>query len=400
MKKRYLNHVKVVDLGAATASVRIWGEITAERNDEEDDVITLREFNEAMDAVPEGVKEITLHINTPGGACDQGNVMCSIIMDRKKTGCRFTTVNDGMVASMGTPIFALGDRRIGRVNSLFMIHKPSIFMFGGADAEQLRSTADWLDAWEDAIVTIYMKVWKGSEDELREKIRATSWIRPDDCLKYGFYTEIDGKNEVQDCAENYCVNGLYVPKDMLGEEGLFHVEDKGGEKKMIFNESQEAALLALYGEGCGDTLMAVLDTLREGGVSDVDAVRRTLGNAMALDKVQTALDDEKAARAAADGQVESLTSKLSEAAAKCQEYDKLRQEAVTNCKAGGVKALGAAFDEKAYDNILAGLTMEGITAMTRQFEAVAASALKAGTRVSAFAGGEQDGAANPDDYNF
>lgn len=138
-------------------------------------------------AVRHGVEEITVNINTLGGS-----VYCSLsiknaLQKAKEAGVKIITINEGICASAGTPIFMEGDERI-TYTSLFMVHNPSLFIFDNMTVEDLEREKNALQIVTDTLLTTYKAT--GLDDAtLTQMLNAETWLTPALCLSLGFATE-------------------------------------------------------------------------------------------------------------------------------------------------------------------------------------------------------------------
>lgn len=138
-------------------------------------------------AIADKDTEITVFINTIGGS-----VWCSLAIKNalrraKEAGARIITINEGICASAGTPIFMEGDDRIV-YTSLFMIHKPSLFVFGNMTDDDMKREAEGLKICQDTLLTTYAPTGL-DEATLTEMLEAETWLTPALCLSLGFATE-------------------------------------------------------------------------------------------------------------------------------------------------------------------------------------------------------------------
>lgn len=145
------------------------------------------------DAVKAGEKEITVNINSGGGGVYCSLSITNALKKAKEAGVKIITVNEGICASAATQIFMEGDERIS-YTSLFMIHNPSIFVFGNMEEADLKREADALKVVKDTILLTYKAT--GLDDEtLTQMLNAETWLTPALCLSLGFSTEDRSSSE-------------------------------------------------------------------------------------------------------------------------------------------------------------------------------------------------------------
>jgi len=132
-----------------------------------------------------GKKSIQCWLNTPGGNVVQGYMIYSSIL---KSNTPVDTYNIGMVASMGFPIFMAGRKRIMMDYAIAMIHNP--YKLDGSEPD------DMTDAMAESMVKMIASRSKISENKVRKMMDEETWMTADECLKYGFATEIERSSSV------------------------------------------------------------------------------------------------------------------------------------------------------------------------------------------------------------
>ena len=129
--------------------------------------------------------EITVRIHSGGGLILEGLAIYNRLV---QSTARINIYIDGLAASMASVIAMAGDVIRMPSNSWLMIHKPWNNVSGNAD--DMRRMAENLDGFEESTLGIYMKRFKGSEEELKEMLRNDTWINAKDALDMGFIDEI------------------------------------------------------------------------------------------------------------------------------------------------------------------------------------------------------------------
>ena len=136
-------------------------------------------------AIPADATEVTIRINSPGGAVSDGLAMYNYLKDHP---AKITTVVDGYAASAASIVMLAGDVRVAHKSSIIMIHDPWSMAVG--DSNDLRHTADVLDEHAEALVDIYEAATGIGRDELRAMMDAETWMRGEAALDYGFATMV------------------------------------------------------------------------------------------------------------------------------------------------------------------------------------------------------------------
>lgn len=133
---------------------------------------------------------VNVHINSYGGDVSEGLAIYNVLKNSK---AKVTTYCDGFACSAASVVFMAGDERIMNSASLLMIH--NAWTYGYGNAEAFRKQAEDLDKITQASVNAYMSKITISEDELKEKMDAESWLTAEEALKDGFATKIMEEEE-------------------------------------------------------------------------------------------------------------------------------------------------------------------------------------------------------------
>ena len=190
-----------------TADLYIYGDITSWPWEESD--VSSYSLSRALSQLrADGVKKISVHVNSYGGEVAEGLAIYNELAAFED--CE--TVCTGFAASIASVIFQAGKRRIMRPSSLLMIHNAWTFASGNAD--ELRKTADDLDTITEASVKAYMARAKVSEEEIRALMDKESWITPERAVELGLCDDIWTPR-----ADSNAANQAYVPKWDVNEEG-------------------------------------------------------------------------------------------------------------------------------------------------------------------------------------
>lgn len=161
-----------------SAEIRIYEEIGAWG-------VTAKQFADDLAALGE-LKTLAVRINSPGGDVFDALAMYQTL---QRHPARVVVHIDGLCASAATLVALAGDECRMAASALFMIHEPWAETVGNADALQKR--ADQLDDVADQIVTLYARKTGLSAAELREWMRAETWMTAEQALDAGFVDAID-----------------------------------------------------------------------------------------------------------------------------------------------------------------------------------------------------------------
>lgn len=152
----------------------------------------LKDLNSALNALE--VKEgdtVTININTFGGCTVTGFAMFNKIRrfaaDKRVT---IATRVDGFCASIGVVVLLAGDVRIGNAYAEPFVHNAWTWDFA-IDKNQAKKIFDDLTKTDNQIATLYADRTNITVEKGLELMNADTWISPDDCMAFGFYTELE-----------------------------------------------------------------------------------------------------------------------------------------------------------------------------------------------------------------
>ena len=134
-------------------------------------------------------KDITMHIDSPGGSVKSGLSMVDV-MDYIKSDIR--TVNTGMAASMGSILLGAGTKgkRSSLKHSTTMLHQSS----GGFSGNIQDAEIDW-QQWQNVNKELFVLLGKycGKKPEKVAKDATRDfWMNAEEAVKYGIIDEIIG----------------------------------------------------------------------------------------------------------------------------------------------------------------------------------------------------------------
>jgi ATP-dependent Clp protease, protease subunit len=132
------------------------------------------------------LSRVRVKINSYGGECFEG---LGIYNTLKDLGAYVTTEVVGIAASISSVIYEAGDRRVMAENSMLMIHNPWTVAMG--DEKELRAQADILAKLREQIVGTYAsRNGKGTRNEIRALMEASTWLDVSDAKGRGFVDEV------------------------------------------------------------------------------------------------------------------------------------------------------------------------------------------------------------------
>lgn len=164
------------------------GEIVAEKGwFTPDGVCVASDFRKAL----KGVKNVTVHINSPGGDVMAGAEIYSALREHSLNGEGSVTVIVTALAASAASIIAMaGDRILMHPVAYMMIHNPWTFAIG--DAKELRKTAKTLDVISEGLISAYQARTGKDREELKKLLENETWMSAGTCVEEGFADEIYG----------------------------------------------------------------------------------------------------------------------------------------------------------------------------------------------------------------
>ena len=146
------------------------------------------------------VDTINVYINSYGGEVAEALAIYSAL---KRHSASVHTFCDGFACSAATIIFCAGDVRTMGSIALMMIHNCMSYL-GYANSNEMRKAAEDNDKINQSSINAYLAVSNLSEEEIRSMMDKATWMTAQECLEYGFATEVadmeEDEQEVQQSA--------------------------------------------------------------------------------------------------------------------------------------------------------------------------------------------------------
>ena len=143
--------------------------------------VTAKSFARDLKALGNNLKQIDLHIHSPGGDVFDGIAIYNLL---KNHPANKTVYIDGLAASMASVIAMAGNEIIMPENAMMMIHKP--WGIQGGDADDMRKYADLLDKVENTLIPAYAEKTGKSNEELAAMLAEETWLTASECIEHGF----------------------------------------------------------------------------------------------------------------------------------------------------------------------------------------------------------------------
>jgi ATP-dependent Clp endopeptidase proteolytic subunit ClpP len=133
-----------------------------------------------------GATSFRVHINSEGGVVDTGFDIFNYLKSLKLP---ITTVGSGLVASIATVIFMVGDTRVLTTGTQFMIHSP----MGGIDgtADEIEAYAQSVRDCENKLIKFYTNQTGLGTDAIAPLLRNETWLTEDQATSLGFATVLN-----------------------------------------------------------------------------------------------------------------------------------------------------------------------------------------------------------------
>ena len=144
-------------------------------------VCSARSFRKAL----AGVKNVTVHINSPGGDVMAGAEIYSALREHSLNGKgRVTVIVTALAASAASIIAMAGDEILMHPVAYMMIHNPWTVAIG--DAKEMRKTAKTLDVISEGLISAYQTRTGKDRDELKRLLENETWMSAATCVEEGF----------------------------------------------------------------------------------------------------------------------------------------------------------------------------------------------------------------------
>ena len=166
----------VLDIEGPIAEEQWWGDETSSK-----------EFRKSLAKL----KNVTVHINSPGGDVMAGAEIYSALREHSLNGKgKVTVIVTALAASAASVVAMAGDEILISPVAYMMIHNPWTVTYG--DAKDLRHAAKVLDEIRDGLVTAYEQRTGKDREELKKMLENETWMSATRCVEEGFADGIYG----------------------------------------------------------------------------------------------------------------------------------------------------------------------------------------------------------------
>jgi ATP-dependent Clp protease protease subunit len=159
-------------------------------------------------------RDITMHIDSPGGSVKSGLSMVDVMNLIKSD---VATINTGMAASMGSVLLSAGTK--GKRSSLrfskVMIHQVSSGAQGNIQDNRINQLES--EKYNYMLFKIISKNCGKSFEEVIESARRDKWLNSDEALQFGIIDEIIGLDTVDSMSTLLEGFDDYYNKEVFGK---------------------------------------------------------------------------------------------------------------------------------------------------------------------------------------
>ncbi|MDR9499965.1 MAG: Clp protease ClpP [Hydrogenovibrio sp.] len=199
MPDKKKDYFKIQALSGSGAKIDLFGVV----GDWDTDALA---FKEKLSQIGD-VKDIELHIHSPGGSVFEGIAIYNML---KAHPAQITVYIDGYAASMASFIAMVGDLVIMPENAMLMIHNPRGAFFG--ERKDLNRANEFLEKAEMAMATAYVEKSGLSEDEVLKIMDAETWYTGKEALEAGFVDSLEAPVEMAACADDVLARYKNTPE--------------------------------------------------------------------------------------------------------------------------------------------------------------------------------------------
>lgn len=182
------------------ADINIYGTITSWPWLESD--VSSFDIKKEIDGLD--VDEINVYINSYGGEVAEALAIYTAL---KRHSAKVHTFCDGFACSAATIIFCAGELRTMSSLGLMMIHNCMSYL-GYANSEEMRKAAEDNDKINQSSIEAYKKVSSLSEEEIKEMMNNETWLTAQECIDYGFATDIDDEDDDDDTPQQSAIGSI------------------------------------------------------------------------------------------------------------------------------------------------------------------------------------------------
>ncbi|MBO6270771.1 MAG: Clp protease ClpP [Clostridium sp.] len=236
--------------GEQSADLYLFGEITdpswkamKERLEIDDGSASGLSIAKTIRELPEGVSQLKVHINSPGGDAYEGLAIYNIL---RNCGREVETFCEGLAASAASVIFMAGSKRVMSDASLLMLHNPWTSLSG--NAANMREEAEILDKISSAMAAAYTS--GGAEEAeilglMDGENHSGTWLTAEEAVQYHLATSIEKGAQEQAKAVAQLGRKQAVVKVTLDDAKMKEIVQKTLERMNLVPKGSEGKELTL-----------------------------------------------------------------------------------------------------------------------------------------------------------
>lgn len=176
-----------------------------------DDAVSAKAFIDELALLPDAIRELVVHVNSPGGDVFDAIAIANALRDQRTSkGRQVITSVEGLAASAASLVMMAGSPIRMADNAMMMVHNAVMLTIGDADAH--RKTAADLDAIRGPMLTTYRWHSTLTDAELIALLDAETWMDADEAIQHGFATEKVEGLKAAARFEPRALAGLTVPE--------------------------------------------------------------------------------------------------------------------------------------------------------------------------------------------
>lgn len=158
----------------------------------------------------EGCKDVTIRLSSYGGDAVVGILIHNRLRELAANGTKLTCVVDGVAMSAGSVIMCACDNVRVNPSSLVMIHKGWVFLCGGYNADDMRKSAESMDSYDKAMVSIYKRKCGLSDTVISHMMSDETYMTGKEAVEKGFADEVIEDAEPLDIVASADGRSLFV----------------------------------------------------------------------------------------------------------------------------------------------------------------------------------------------
>ena len=161
--------------------------------------ISAKDVSAALNSLPDGVNEIRVRINSPGGDASEGMAILNMLRAHP---AKVVAVVDGMAASAASFLAAGLEETVMSPGTQMMVHDASGLSLG--QAKDMRKMAEALDSYSNSIASVYAEATGESVEDWRATMVAETWYTADEAVSAGLADRVE---VVKDTAKTSTTGG-------------------------------------------------------------------------------------------------------------------------------------------------------------------------------------------------